>query len=234
MLRASEWCAVQFSDVVIADNQAIVDHVRAYYARAAVLIAYGGDQGLNANPVPFPQDTRFASGEYFLAICRIEPENNIETILHAFSMVPHEDLLIVGNWDGSEYARRIKAKYERHENIELRGAIYDQGRLASLRVGAKAYVHGHSAGGTNPSLVEAMSFGLPVFAYDVDYNRYTTGDAACYWASSIDLAELVSKSGEQDLLLNASAMKTLAELNYKWDKIAEAYSAVIRPESMSK
>jgi glycosyltransferase involved in cell wall biosynthesis len=227
MLRMSEKAAVKYADIVVADNQGIKDQVQAAYGKSAALIAYGGDQVAQVVPAGCVVDTRFAAGDYFLAICRIEPENNIESILDAFAAVPQQHIVVVGNWAGSEFARRTRAKYGNYTNIELKDAIYDQGRLAALRAGAKACVHGHSAGGTNPSLVEAMSFGMAVLAYDVNYNRFTTANKACYWVGSTELATLITELSDRQLNDNARAMHQLAQEHYTWDKIVAAYAAAI-------
>jgi glycosyltransferase involved in cell wall biosynthesis len=207
----------------VADNQGIKDYVRERYAKPAELIGYGGDQGLVVGGTDSAPDTRFASFDYFLAICRIEPENNIEIILDAFSRL-RQRIVLVGNWDSSPYARRVRAKFGRYQNIELKSAVYDQARLASLRANALAYVHGHSAGGTNPSLVEAMSFGMAVIAFDVNYNRHTTNNKACYWATEHELSRLVSETTREQLRANGRAMKQLAEQEHTWNKVVAAYA----------
>lgn len=227
LLRVSEWCAVRFSDTVIADNEAIKNHVLNQYGVSAVLIAYGGDHCISAYGSIPSSDTRFAPGHYFLAVCRIEPENNIKTILRAFADAPDQNIVVVGNWHSSQYAQNLRSAFTGFTNIEFKDAIYDQVRLASLRAGAIAYVHGHSAGGTNPSLVEAMSFGMAVLAYDVVYNRYTTGNNACYWETSGDLSKLIACVTDDELRRNACSMKALASRCYIWDKISDEYARVI-------
>jgi len=235
VLRLSERFAVWFSHAVIADNQGIRNHVLQSYGRESALIAYGGDANAPATTTTTTtsatSDTRFERGTYFLAICRIEPENNIAEILEAFRAVTSPRIVIVGNWEISPYASTLRSRYSEHCNIEFLDPIYDRDRLDALRRCARAYVHGHSAGGTNPSLVEAMSVGMAVLAFGVDYNRFTTDERAAYWSDSEDLAHLATTVTNEQLAANAFAMRECAQFRYTWHKIASEYEAVLFPNS---
>ncbi len=225
-LRISEWSAVHFSHEIIADNLGIQEHVLKTYGREAKLIAYGGDHALVEENGGTPS-TKFINGSYYLGLCRIEPENNVEEILYAFANASHHKLVFVGNWDLSAYSRGLRQKYGTYPNIELKDPIYDSVDLARLRLCARGYVHGHSAGGTNPSLVEAMSLGVAVLAYDVSYNRHTTEGAAAYWSNSVELTYLLNTIGETSLSRNAQAMAHIAALRYTWDHVAKQYWSVL-------
>jgi glycosyltransferase involved in cell wall biosynthesis len=225
VLRISEWSAVRFSHEVIADNYVIQEYVRLSYGCDAKLIFYGGDHVL-AEKNTSPPQTRFSFGEYYLGVCRIEPENNVREILQAFSRTPNRPLVFVGNWSLSKFSRELRAEFSRYSNIELKDPIYDSAILASLRYGSRAYVHGHSAGGTNPSLVEAMFIGMAVLAYDVSYNRYTTGDAAVYWSDIDELVYLLNTLDDTSLLRNAQSMASMAAEHYTWARITDHYSAL--------
>ncbi|MGL6467322.1 DUF1972 domain-containing protein [Aeromonas hydrophila] len=101
-LKLSEKIAVKFSDIIISDNQAISDYVLSEYEMATSVIAYGGDHALiDMNEIPVKK------GEHYLSICRIEPENNVDMILDAFSK-SSEKIFFVGNWDASDYGRKLK------------------------------------------------------------------------------------------------------------------------------
>ena len=101
--------------------------------------------------------------------------------------------------------------------------IYNQQTLNQIRSNCYIYIHGHSAGGTNPSLVEAMSLGLPVCAYDVSYNRETTSNSAIYFKDSIALQSLLQNTDTSALNINAKKMLLLASDNFTWQKIANDY-----------
>ncbi|MGF1843538.1 DUF1972 domain-containing protein [Vibrio clamense] len=218
-LKWSESLAVKYSDVVVTDNQAITDYVKDEYAINSNTIAYGGDHAIRDIDVPSKQD------EYALGLCRIEPENNVAMILEAFSRTK-ENLKFVGNWQASEFGRNLKNQYNSFNNIELLDPIYDLDELYKLRSGCSLYIHGHSAGGTNPSLVEMMHFGIPIMAFDCNFNRYSTDNKACYFESSRDLVKLLNTNQVEDLEANGAAMIKIANQRYTWHQIAKAYEHI--------
>ena len=219
-LRLSEKLAVRHSDVVIADNEAIAEHVRDTYGKDCQVIAYGGDHALDhAGAANAPEDLpdRFA-----LALCRIEPENNVHVILEA---VDGRDtpLVFVGNWDNSAYGRDLKAKYSDSPNLYLLDPVYDPGTLHALRARASVYLHGHSAGGTNPSLVEMMHFGIPVLAHGCAFNRYSTECKARYFETANELADLLRGLDPETAARIGADMREIAQRRYTWDNIGKAY-----------
>lgn len=217
-LKFSERLAVKHSDVVVTDNQAITDYVASEYGVDSVTIAYGGDHAIRNVAYDDPND------KYALGLCRIEPENNVEMILQAYSKLSKK-LKFVGNWNNSDFGRRLKAYYSQFDNIELLDPIYDLDELYKLRRGCTLYLHGHSAGGTNPSLVEMMHFGCPILTYDCNFNRYSTYDKAHYFGSSEQLIELVSTVSEQDKVTNGQNMQEIASQHYTWRKITQQYES---------
>ena len=229
VLRLSEWAAVRFSHAIVSDNQGIREHIARSYGYDSHLIAYGGDHVTAPSSTQPSTDTRFERGSYFLAICRVEPENNIEEVLQGFAAAPDDRIVVVGNWAYSAFSRALRNRFSDTPNIELKDPIYDQSKLHLLRQGAKAYVHGHSAGGTNPSLVEAMFAGMAVLAFDVGYNRHTTENQAIYWQDAVTLAKRLSEFTPQSIQHNASAMARIARERYTWDGVAAQYAAVLFP-----
>lgn len=219
-LKFSEKCAVNSSHEVITDNQAIADYVRAEYGRDSRVIAYGGDHAVETapskSPAPLP-------GKYALSVCRIEPENNVALILEAFSTRSALPLVFVGNWAHSLYGRKLHEQYQNHPSIHLLDPIYDAGTLRSIRQGASLYVHGHSAGGTNPSLVEIMHFGIGVLAFDCTFNRYTTEDKARFFSDVEQLRSLVETLSDADTSAIGTQMKSIALRRYTWSVVARDY-----------
>lgn len=228
VLRTSEAFAVRYSDCVIADNEGIREHVRERYGAESVLVPYGGDEPAAAVPESLTPVARFAAGRYCVSVCRIEPENNIEEILKGFALAPDHCLVLVGNWQASEYGRGLRQTYGGHPNLQLHDPVYEPGALLRLRREARAYVHGHSAGGTNPSLVEAMGAGLPVLAFDVNYNRHTMGGEGRYWRSPQDLARLLHETSDADLACEGRRLKALADRHYTWRGVCDQYRAVLQ------
>lgn len=150
-------------------------------------------------------------------MCRIEPENNCHITIDAFAK-SGKPLVFVGNWQRNEYSRGLKERYGNCSNIKLIDSIYDLDILYTLRNNARCYIHGHSAGGTNPSLVEAMFLGRPILAYDVVYNRETTYQKAYYWQNSEQLQQLVERN---DLTGNDTML--VAQQHYTWASISKQY-----------
>ncbi len=235
-LRASEAMAVRMADLVVADNKGIADYVVETYGLHPRVIAYGGDHVLCDVPEARQQEMLSAMGlqpgGYALSICRIEPENNCHVALEAFAHSQRgQKLVFVGNWERSVYGRELRARYAQHPNLQLCDPIYDLEVLYALRRHCSHYVHGHSAGGTNPSLVEAMHFGMPVLAYDVVYNRETTGNAAHYFSSADSLRRVLETLDAPALQANAAAMQALARREYTWAHVAAQYGACYGAQS---
>ena len=147
-------------------------------------------------------------------------------ILEAFSRISDKEILFVGNWNNSEYGRTLRQKYSKYPNIHLHDAIYDLTIVNTLRNNCKIYLHGHSAGGTNPSLVEAMFFGVPILAYDVNYNRYSTLDKAIYFNSSRQLETIINDLNDDLLKQCGNNMKSIARNKYLWKNIARQYESL--------
>ena len=220
-LRISEASAVRYSHVVIADNQVVGDYVYSTYGKRATVIAYGGDHAL-CGPSNRPLD-RELPPRYALALCRIEPENSVHTILEAFATLCDEPLVFVGNWSNSEYGRTLRQRFGQHDRLYLWEPVYDSGHLRQIRGGAWLYVHGHSAGGTNPALVEMMHFGIPVAANGCAFNRETTANQAIYFETAPQLAAAVRAARGDIGKLVGARMRSLANERYTWAKVGLAY-----------
>lgn len=228
-LKLSEKMAVKFSDIIVTDNKAIQEYVLEKYEKKSVLIEYGGDHVI-FNTIG-KEDTildlyYLKKGAYCFTVCRIEPENNIHFILEAFKNI-NENLVLVGNWDRSAYGLELLHKYKAFKNIKLLSPIYDICILNVLRENCKIYIHGHSAGGTNPSLVEAMFFSCPIVAFDVVYNRETTENKAIYFKDTNSLVKIISMPidyfegyGKQ--------MIEIAKRRYTWDIIRNKYNELYK------
>ena len=223
LLHYSEKQAVKYSDVVIGDNKGITDYVKETYKKDAVLIAYGGDHVTKVQDDSLYEKYPYMKHPYAVTVCRIEPENNVHKIIEAFSRIPEKQLVIVGNWKNSEYGTNLKEQFSKFENIHLLDPIYESHEINWIRSNASLYVHGHSAGGTNPSLVEAMNFGLPILAFDCVYNRATTQDECLYWSTEEDIIDLVNNL-ESKFDAIANKMKELGAKEYAWENIAKQYN----------
>jgi glycosyltransferase involved in cell wall biosynthesis len=224
-LKLSESIAVRFAHTVITDNKALQSYVLERYGVSSKLISYGADhvkyEVLNNNTL---EKYSFLKKKYSFGVCRIEPENNLDIILSAFAEFEKLDLVIVGNWNNSEYGKGLRMQYENCSNLHLLDPIYEQTPLNQLRSNCNMYVHGHSAGGTNPSLVEAMYLGLPIVSFDVSYNRETTHNRAVYFDSKSQLINILTQSEEIDWLSVAKNMRFIAKSEYTWLTISRQYA----------
>ena len=234
LLHFSERQAVRYSDIIIGDNRGITDYIHSSYAKIVAkkrveLIAYGGDHVSRVKDDSLFERYPFCREPYAVTVCRIEPENNVHMILEAFVQLSEMRLVIVGNWKKSEYGRALKEKYAVFPNIHLLDPIYEPHTINWLRSNASVYVHGHSAGGTNPSLVEAMNFGLPILAFDCVYNRATTEEKALYWktnAGIVQVLQSLSTDGKERLSEIGAKMQEAGTRLYRWKRIAEHYNAL--------
>ena len=232
LLKFSEKMAVRHSDIVIGDNKGITDYIKSEYSKivqnkSVELIAYGGDQVSRVQDNSLFESYPFCREPYAVTVCRIEPENNVHVILEAFSKMPDETLVFVGNWEKSEYGRSLKEKFSACKNILLLDPIYEPHTVNWLRSNAHVYIHGHSAGGTNPSLVEAMNLSLPILAFDCVYNRATTEEKCLYWKTSDDLQDLMKNESDKFEKI-ASEMGEAGKHLYSWDRIAKQYNALYK------
>ena len=224
-LRVSEAMAVKYADTIIADNKGIQEYVMETYHKPSVLITYGGDHVIRhvaeEKQSALLQKMELNRKEYAIAVCRIEPENNCHIILDAFAHT-RQQLVFIGNWNRSPYGTQLKEKYGSFANIRIMDSIYDLDTLYTLRQNARLYLHGHSAGGTNPSLVEAMFFGIPILAYDVAYNRHSTYNQAAYFKNSHELQKLLVQP-EPD----GQSMLKIARQHYLWKTIVQQYESLL-------
>jgi glycosyltransferase involved in cell wall biosynthesis len=224
IIKYSERISVRNSECLVADNEGIRDYLARTYNRESHVIEYGGDQvyGMSINEA-YKTKYPFLKNKYILQVARIQPDNNIEMIIKSFSGIDGYHLVIIGNWNFSRYGIRIKNNYQNKKNIVLLDAIYEQDDLNVIRSNAQLYLHGHSAGGTNPGLVEAMFLGMPIFCFDNVFNRYTTENKAEYFDSIEKLHNMLKNLSDQILQRISADMKQISQRRYRWDIIAQKY-----------
>jgi glycosyltransferase involved in cell wall biosynthesis len=224
-LKLSEQYAVKHAHAVVSDNRVVKSHVRTEYSEDSILIAYGADHVKKtslSNEMLNKYD--FLRNKYAFTVCRIEPENNIHIILEALSKQLEIHAILVGNWNANKYGSDLRSKYAELPHIHLLDPIYDQNVLNQLRSNCFIYLHGHSAGGTNPSLVEAMYLELPIFAYKVNYNQETTEHQAKYFSDSNELFHLINNNTSAPALATlGQRMAEIAKRRYNWGKISQQY-----------
>lgn len=234
-LKYSEKVMTQQADLVIADNEGIESYIQESYPWSkTTFIAYGTDlspTNLHANS---PQVRDFFAKweliekEYYLIIGRFVPENNYEMIIREFMRSQTQrDLVIVCNHEGSAYFEILKAatQFDTDRRIKFVGTVYDQELLKYLRQETRAYVHGHEVGGTNPSLLEALSQTNENLILGVDFNQKVALDAVHYWNKNDgDLAALIDQVDQQEEALDlGQKAKRHMQDHYIWEEIVRQY-----------
>lgn len=229
-LRLSEYLAIRFADKIIADNHFIQEYIKVMYNRESTLIKYGGDQSVYIKPKNNDlKEYPWLKDKYALVISRIELENNSGTILETFSKSNVVKLVYIGTWGSNKYSRILKHKYKSNNNIVFINAIYNTDVINLIRSNCTIYIHGHSVGGTNPSLVEAMYVGLPIIAFDINFNRKTMHDNGLFFNDADQLKNnllylLNNKSFRNKLAKDA---RLIALENYKWKSIIKKYEGIL-------
>ena len=230
--KVSEKVAVKNADLVIADNKVIQSYIIENYSKEAAWIPYGADHTQRKElPMDTLKEFPFLSKNYAFKVCRIEPENNVHLILEAFAVHVDLTLVVVGNWNNSIYGKRLFSKYTEYKNIFLLNPIYEQSKLDEIRSNCYIYVHGHSAGGTNPSLIEAMNLQLPILAYGASYNRETTGNKALYFTDKEILINQLKSFNTAKMNQVSKDMLEIAQSRYTWKKVADQYSELFERET---
>mgnify|MGYP006074833747 CR=1 FL=1 len=225
-LMYAEKLAVKSSDFLISDSLGIQDYISKKYNRASKYIAYG------ATVFNTPNDKVLSKynvdkNNYCVLIARLEPENNIQTIVDGYnaSDTPHS-LIIFGALN--DFGNKLQNKYINDKRIQFLGANYNQEDLNNLRFFSRYYFHGHSVGGTNPSLLEAMASNALIIANNNIFNKSILEDNAHYFDNSNDIKEILN----QDSLFAKKEIFAMANINkinelYSWEIINSSYENYI-------
>ncbi len=215
--------ASRMADVHIADNDAIAPLVKKLYGVDSVVIEYGGDGAFTVKDDQYLKERYgLEAQKYYFNVARIEPENNIHLMLEAFKGMPDKKLVLVGNWHKNQYGEGLLSSFNDCGNIIMLDPIYEKKDINLLRSNCKLYIHPHSVGGTNPSLVEAMYLGLDIVAFDVVYNRATTENKARYFKDVNELVALI----KDESMPNGKIMHEIAQRRYTWKIISDKYTAL--------
>ena len=228
LAKAEAW-AVKSSDYLISDNTAIEAYLKDTYGVRSTYIPYGAEIFEKPDAKVLGQYS-VSAGTYDLVVARMEPENNIETILDVVTKSQNQRLcLVVGKHEATPFGRYLAKKYENQANIRFLGGIYNQELLDNLRHHARLYFHGHSVGGTNPSLLEAMGSQVFIVANDNAFNKAILGPDALYFRDADQVCQILDQDNEplkvQEMIhANTQKIRTL----YSWDKINAAYLTFLK------
>lgn len=234
-LKYCESCLVRYSDLAICDSKTIEQYIRDTYGNKVsetTYIAYGAeienskcsDEKLHEWYKQFD----ISDNNYYLIVGRFVPENNYETMITEFmKSSTKKDLVIITNVEKNKFYRNLfeKTHFDQDRRIKFVGTVYDQELLKRIREEAFAYIHGHSVGGTNPSLLEALGSTKLNLLYDVGFNREVAENGALYWnKDSQPLSSLIDKIDLKDEFteIKKSAIDRVNNA-FSWDFIVKKY-----------
>lgn len=227
--RWAEAFAVRHSDALIADAQGIADHYRTRFDADTTLIRYGAPVVEGGGDPRRLATVGLTPGGYHLVVARFEPENHVDVIVEGYvASQARKPLVVVGSAPYSDaYTARVHALAD--HRVRLVGGVWDQELLDQLYAGAATYLHGHSVGGTNPSLLRAIGAGTAVDAFDVDFNREVLGAAGTYWSTPADVAAAVEVAeADEDRLRDRGRASRFRAASYDWDDVADGYEDLCR------
>ena len=239
--KESERMMVKYADLSICDSKNIDNYIQKEYAGykpKTTFIAYGSEttpstmKDNDPKYISWLDEHGLRDGEYYISVGRFVPENNFETMIREF-MKSHstKDFAIITTKD-EKFLNALDEKlhFSQDKRIKFVGTVYDQELLKKIRERAYGYFHGHSVGGTNPSLLEALGSTKLNLLYDVGFNREVAEDAALYWTlEDGDLAKLIDQSDsmdEEELEEMGQKAKQRIKDEYSWQYICDKYTKV--------
>lgn len=229
ILLANERCAGAVGNILIADHPVIASYLGRHFGRRRVrTITYGAHPVHQAPTAPL-MAYGLHPGGFATMICRPIPENSILEIVTAWSRRRRGlELVVLGDYDVRDAYQREVLEAASPE-VRFIGAVYDQTTVSALRFHSRLYVHGHTVGGTNPSLVEAMAAGNPVVAHSNPYNTWVAGEAGRYFDGVEDLADLLDQLiGDTETLSKmSSAARARHRQEFTWERIGDQYEQAL-------
>ena len=221
--RLAESAAVRWSDALIADATGIRDYFEAEFGAQSVLLAYGAPLISSSRP-ELLQPLDLLPQRFHLVVARLEPENNVDVLVEGYVRSAAQfPLVVVGS---APYAERYSARVRSLADGRVRflGSVWNQELLNELYANALTYLHGHSVGGTNPSLLRAIGAGTATDAFDTLFNREVLECAGRYWSSPAEIASLVmSAEADCEATARRGQQSLIRARSYDWDDVANGY-----------
>jgi len=226
-LRYAEKLAVKHSNYYISDSMVIRSYLAEKYAINSQYIPYGADMLTEVEREQI--DVNEALNEdYFLLMARMEPENNIEAILEGFNNSNSPRKFKVLGDTGNRFGKFITNRFKNDDRIQFKGAIFDNTKVRALQNNSYLYFHGHSVGGTNPSLLEAMASEALIAAHDNPFNKSVLNADAFYFSNAKGVQQLVENVQRKDteqLMVRNNLQKI--QYQFSWEKVIEEYESFI-------
>lgn len=221
-LQVAERLAVKKSDYLIADSIGIQKYIQDKYQKESTYIAYGAHNFNNPNP-EILKEYQVAPQSFNMIMARFEPENNIEMVLDGVALSDEKmPILVIGNHN-TKFGSYLKNKFKTNTNIRFLGAIYNLNHLDNLRFYSNVYFHGHTVGGTNPSLLEAMASKALIAAHNNDFNKGVLKENAYYFSNAEEVKKIVQTVKKIDNLQFVENNYEAIASTFNWEKINEQY-----------
>lgn len=228
--RAVEALSVRWADALIADAQGIADYYTEEFGATTELLVYGAPIQHEPSAERL-EELGLQRHKYHLVVARFEPENHVVEIVEGYAASRASlPLVVVGSAPyADEYTSRIEAAAGGDSRITMLGGVWDQDQLDQLYANALTYLHGHSVGGTNPSLLRAMGAGAGVLAFDVNFNREVLGPDGLFFTGVADVARLLEQAEAEPRTITdrGTRLRARAEESYRWDDVARGYEALL-------
>jgi len=222
-----EKMAVKHSQFLIADNMGIHDYYKEKYGRESKFLAYGADVYDNYDE-EYLKEYGLERNKYLLVIARQEPENNIAMAIQGYiasEVYGKMPLVIVGK-KNTPHGKVLVDTYGKYEHVKFAGGIYNFDKLNSLRYFSYAYLHGHSVGGTNPSLLEAMASECFILSHNNIFNKTVLGDNAIYYNDEKEIAKLLNcletLVRDHKQIFTANNLQVI-KTQYSWEKLVDEH-----------
>jgi len=228
--RVVEGLAVRWADALIADAEGIARYYASEFRAPTELIAYGAP--IQEDPGSSRLDgLGLRTRGYHVAVARFEPENHVREIVEGYTRsAARLPLVVVGSAPYSNaYTAEVAALAAADPRVRLLGAVWDQGRLDELYANALTYLHGHSVGGTNPSLLRAMGAGTAVLAHDVSFNREVLGPEGWFFDGPAALRGLLEEAESRvpEMVATGRALREHARQVYDWEDVTARYESML-------
>jgi glycosyltransferase involved in cell wall biosynthesis len=221
-LKFAEKLGIKYSDHLISDSVGIQEHIQKKYQQPSVYIPYGAHAFENPTE-SILTDYKVSKNNYNMLIARLEPENSIEIILDGVADASkNQPFLVIGNHK-TTYGEYLKNKYHTHENIWFLGGIYNLEHLNNLRNYSNVYFHGHTVGGTNPSLLEAMASNAFICANDNIFNKSILGEDAVYFKNHKEVSNFINVSDKNSQMQKVKNNLQKIKDIYSWEEIIDKY-----------
>ncbi len=229
--RLMEWASLHVANRIIADAEAIAASLAVRHGKLpeCTVIRYGCEVVETPPPVELLSEWKLVPESYYLVVCRLEPENHVLEILQAFQQSrSNRQLIVLGDHlTKTRYVAQLSSVED--SRIRMIGTVYDQVKLTCLRYHAFAYLHGHSVGGTNPSLLEAMGCGNLIFAHDNPFNHEILGPCGFYFSDALEVTQIINRAEEEEteLVQFRESSKSRARTEYSWSNIVSSYVTLL-------